>query len=131
MVSGAGFHLQSATLQPDLAPQTTENSKVEVTLVPEHPVAGQNFTMFFRLSPDKDMQLYLGTAAHMLAASADLIDMIHNHPFAFTDHTAAGYRLLQFNMNLHRAGVYRVWIQFQRQGVVNTVAFNVPVLDRL
>ncbi|HYA17527.1 MAG TPA: heavy metal-binding domain-containing protein [Bryobacteraceae bacterium] len=131
MVPGAGFRLQTATLAADVSPQTSENSHVEMTLVPEHPVAGQNFTMFFRISPDKDIQPYLGAPAHMLAASSDLIDMIHNHPFASADHPAAGYRQLQFNMNIHRAGVHRVWIQFQRQGVVNTVAFNVPVEDRL
>jgi hypothetical protein len=28
-----------------------------------------------------------------------------------------------------RAGIYRVWVQSQRKGVVNTVAFNVPVGD--
>jgi hypothetical protein len=84
--------------------------------------------MFFRVSPDKDLQPYLGAPAHMLAASSDLIDMIHNHPLAATDHP--GYRQLQFNMNVHRAGVHRVWVQFQRGGVVNTVAFNVLVQDR-
>ena len=26
-----------------------------------------------------------------------------------------------------RPGVHRVWVQFQRKGVVNTIAFNVPV----
>ena len=26
-----------------------------------------------------------------------------------------------------REGVYRVWVQFQNKGEVNTMAFNVPV----
>jgi hypothetical protein len=34
---------------------------------------------------------------------------------------------MQFNMIYPRPGIYRVWIQVQRQGVVNTLAFNVPV----
>jgi hypothetical protein len=86
--------------------------------------------MFFRISPDQNLEPYLGSPAHMLAASSDLIDMIHNHPFTATDPAGSAYKLLQFNMNIHRAGVHRVWIQFQRHGVVNTAAFNVPVLDR-
>jgi hypothetical protein len=28
-----------------------------------------------------------------------------------------------------RAEAHRVWVQFQRKGVVNTVAFNVPVVQ--
>jgi hypothetical protein len=130
MVPGAGFHLETAKLPQDLTPQSSENSHVELTMIPEHPVAGQKVAMFFRVSPDKNMELYLGAAAHMLAASSDLIDLIHNHPLVATDPAGTSYKLLQFNMTFPRAGVHRVWIQFQRQGVVNTVAFNVPVLER-
>jgi hypothetical protein len=101
-----------------------------MTMIPEHPVAGQKVAMFFRVTPDQNIEPYLGAAAHMLAASGDLIDMIHNHPFAATDPAGKGYKLLQFNMTFPRAEVHRVWIQFQRKGVVNTVAFNVPVQDR-
>jgi hypothetical protein len=34
---------------------------------------------------------------------------------------------VQFNLIFPRPGIYRVWAQFQRRGVVNTAAFNVPV----
>jgi hypothetical protein len=47
---------------------------------------------------------------------------MHSHPFL-----AEGGPQIQFNMIFPRARTYRVWVQFQRQGVVNTVAFNVPV----
>jgi hypothetical protein len=30
-------------------------------------------------------------------------------------------------MTFPSAGIYRVWVQSQRKGVVNTVAFNIPV----
>jgi hypothetical protein len=71
----------------------------------------------------------LGAMGHMLAASSDLIDMIHTHPFIVTDFADGNYKQLQFNVIFPRPGVYRVWVQFQRHGVVNTVAFNVPVGD--
>jgi hypothetical protein len=60
----------------------------------------------------------------MLAASDDLIDMIHDHPFI-----ADGGPQMQFNMIFPRARTYRVWVQFQRKGVVNTAVFNVPVSE--
>ena len=57
----------------------------------------------------------------MLAASDDLIDLLHEHPFN------ADNGQIEFDLTFPRAATYRVWIQFQREGVVNTVAFNVPV----
>jgi len=34
---------------------------------------------------------------------------------------------MQFNLFFPRAGSYRLWIQTQRRGVINTAAFTVPV----
>ena len=55
----------------------------------------------------------------MLAASDDRIDLIHDHPFI-----ADGGRQLQFNIIFPRARTYKIWVQFQRKGVVNTAAFT-------
>lgn len=129
MVPGPGFHLEPAGIREDLAPQNGENMRVELSLVPERPAAGQKVTMLFRLTPNRNIEPYLGTMAHMLAASSDLIDLIHNHPFLATDPPGKDYKLLQFNMSFPRAGIYRVWVQMQRKGVVNTVAFNIPVAE--
>jgi hypothetical protein len=60
----------------------------------------------------------------MLAASDDLIDMMHTHPFI-----ADGGPEIQFNLVFPRVRAYRVWVQFQRNGVVNTVHFDVPVKE--
>ena len=64
---------------------------------------------------------------HMLASSTDLIDMIHTHPFVVLDPIDAKYKQIHFNVIFSRLGVYRVWAQFQRQGVVNKNDFNIPV----
>jgi hypothetical protein len=77
--------------------------------------------MFFRVSPADGFEPYLGAWGHMLAVSSDLIDLIHTHPFL------ANGPLVQFNVEFPRAGTYRVWVQFQRKGVVNTARFDVPV----
>jgi hypothetical protein len=62
-----------------------------------------------------------------MSASSDLIDMIHTHPIYVNDPDDKSYKELQFNMIFPRPGIYRVWVQFQRKGVVNTAAFNIPV----
>ena len=60
----------------------------------------------------------------MLAASDDLIDMMHEHPFL-----ADGGPQVEFEVVFPRPGIYRVWVQFQSDGVVNTVHFDVPVAE--
>jgi len=127
-VQGAGFKLEPAKLQPDLGAQRSENLDVELTTDPPEPIAGFKTLMFFKLKPNEGIEPYIGAWGHMLAASSDLIDLIHTHPFLVTDPIEnGGYKQIQFNLIFPRAGIYRVWIQFQRKGVVNTVAFNIPV----
>jgi hypothetical protein len=131
IVAGAETAMVSAHLQGDLSPKTTENARVELTLSPSHVVARQDASMVFRVSPGQGVEPYLGAWGHMLAASADLADMTHNHPIAAADSSRGAGKDVQFNMAFPRAGVYRVWVQFQRLGVVNTVAFDVPVAEAL
>ena len=87
--------------------------------------------MVFRVTPEQGVERYLGAWGHMLVASADLVDMTHNHPITTADSSGGAGKDIQFNVAFPRAGVYRVWVQFQRLGVVNTVAFNVPVEEAL
>lgn len=105
----------------DYSPKDCENLRVELSTDPPHPIAGMKTLMFFRISPADGFEPYLGAWGHMLAASSDLIDLIHTHPFL------ANGPLVQFNVEFPRAGTYRVWVQFQRKGVVNTARFDVPV----
>lgn len=112
-------------LKPDLHPQQGENLQVELVTEPAQPLAGFKTLCFFKLKSktgELKLEPYLGAWGHMLAASEDLIDLIHTHPFL-----AEGGPQVQFNIIFPREGVHRVWVQFQNNGVVNTVAFNVPV----
>jgi heavy metal-binding protein len=111
-------------LKPDLSAKNAENMRVSLTLQPEHPVAGASTILNFHLEPADKLEPYLGAWAHMLAASDDLIDMIHDHPLI-----ADGGADMQFKLIFPRARVYRVWVQFQRNGVVNTAVFNVPLSE--
>ena len=121
IVAGVG---RTAALTPDLAEKSGENLRVRLRTEPARPLAGQKTMLFFDLEPEDGLEPYLGAWGHMLAASADLIDMIHAHP-AFEDSGPA----VQFNVIFPRPGMHRVWVQFQRRGIVNTVAFNVPVSE--
>jgi hypothetical protein len=127
IVPGEGFKVAPAHAEADLAPKTSENLAVELVMEPAQPIAGLKTMLFFRLKPNDGIEPYIGAMGHMLAASEDLIDMMHTHPIYVTDPDGGACKQLQFNLIFPREGIYRIWVQFQRKGVVNTVAFNVPV----
>jgi len=110
-------------LARDYSPKQTENLKVSITTSPETLVAGLSARVRFALEPGDGLERYLGAWAHMLAASDDLIDMMHAHPTI-----ADGTHEMQFDLVFPRPRVYRIWVQFQRHGVVNTAQFDVPVI---
>jgi hypothetical protein len=106
----------------DYSTKTDHNLRVAVTTIPEQPVAGNRTQVRLTANGAHPLQPYLGVWAHMLAASNDLIDMMHEHPFR-----ADGGPQLEFEVVFPRPGVYRLWVQLQSDGVVNTVHFDVPV----
>ena len=116
--------LAEAKLQPSLGVQHASNMDVELTTEPAKPIAGMKTLLFFKIRPADGLEKYLGAWGHMLAASDDLVDLIHNHPFL-----TYGGDQIQFNLIFPRARTYRMWVQFQRKGVVNTVEFTVPVSE--
>jgi len=118
----AGSTSAPAPLMRDYSPKSGQNIKVEFSTFPAQPAAGKNTQMRFTITPADGLEKYLGAWGHMLAASDDLIDMMHTHPFI-----ADGSPQIQFDLTFSRARMYRVWVQFQRNGVVNTVHFDIPV----
>jgi hypothetical protein len=111
----------SAHLLASLAPQVGENLTASLRLEPVELTAGLEARLYYTLEPGSGLEKYLGAWAHMLIASEDLVDLIHLHPF-LTDGAN-----IQFNMIFPRPGNYKIWSQFQRLGVVNTIAFCVKV----
>jgi hypothetical protein len=118
----AGNSPQVYPLKEDDSPKTGQNMKVELSLTSGPAVAGRNTPMRFKITPGDGLEKYLGAWGHMLAASDDLIDMMHTHPFI-----ADGSPEIQFDLTFPRARIYRVWVQFQRNGIVNTLHFDIPV----
>ena len=115
---------KASPLTRDYSPKDAENMAVELVTDPAQPISGQKTQMMFHVKPGDGLEKYLGAWSHMLAASDDLIDMMHEHPFI-----ADGGPEIQFNVIFPRAHAYRVWVQFQRKGVVNTAHFDVPVKE--
>ena len=117
-----GTESPKVPVRRDYSTKDAFNLKVEFSTAPAQPVAGVETKMRFKLSPDDGIEKYLGAWGHMLAASDDLVDLMHTHPYV-----ADGGPDLEFHLVFPRPRMYRVWVQFQRKGVVNTVHFDVPV----
>jgi len=109
-------------LKPDLTPQHGENLEAELTMDPPQPISGKKTLLFFKLKPADGLEPYIGAWGHLLAVSDDLIDMIHTHPSI-----ADGGPNMQFDLYFPREATYRIWVQFQRLGKVNTLVFTIPV----
>lgn len=112
----------SAPLGRDYSPKTTANLRVSLETIPERPVATARTQLRFVVEGPHSLEKYLGVWGHMLVASSDLIDMMHEHPFL-----ADGGARVEFELVFPRPGAYRVWVQFQSNGVVNTARFDIPV----
>ena len=109
-----------------------------------------NFAAFDAASgkPATDLQNYLGELAHFVIISEDMKDFVHAHPMSkgehdksgkIDDHKADGHKHstmegavtkpsaseVAAHTAFPRAGLYKVWAQFQRGGKVITVPFVV------
>ncbi len=120
----AGTRWAAPKLGPVLSDSRAENLKVRLRTEPAVPIAGLKTLLFFEVDPAERLEPFLGAWGHLLVASADLIDLVHTHPFL-----ADGGPKMQFNVVFPRAGMHRIWPQFQRAGVVNTARFDVAVRE--
>ncbi len=103
-------------------PPLESNTTAKLVLEPEQPIAGMRTRLYIQLSPALGLKPWLGAWGHMLVASSDTIDLMHAHPFL-----ADGGEKMQFNVIFPRPGMHRVWVQFEREGVVNSTVFDVNV----
>jgi hypothetical protein len=121
---GEEVPLVQPKLKPEMGVSHGQNTDVELVMDPPEPIVGLKTLLFLKFKQSDGMEQYLSAWAHMLCASDDLIDAVHDHPFI-----ADGGPQMQFNIIFPRARTYRVWIQFQRKGVVNTVSWTIPVSE--
>jgi hypothetical protein len=117
-------------LTADLADKVVGNTRVQLAM--REPVAGGERLMTFTLldepsgAPASDIEPYLGAPGHLVSVSADLSAAAHSHPVAQGGPTSS----VAFQLLFPRAGMQRVWVQFQRSGRVFTASFTIPVDER-
>ena len=124
-VSGAS---SPARLVPGPASFKADNVSALLQLDPRSAIAGLETRLTYTIDPAAGFEPYLGAWGHMLAVSDDLVDFLHVHPFL-----ADGGPRVQFNLVFPRPRFYRIWTQFQRRGVVNTIVSTIGVraLERI
>ena len=129
---------QTPHLVQDIATAKTVGSiTAHLQLEPSTLVEGQFGHLAFTLTdaktgrPVTDLQPYLGAFGHALILSEDMRDYVHSHPFENPDSDISkglGGPTVTFEGYMPKAGRYRAWSQFQRDGEVVTVPFTVNVL---
>ncbi len=80
-------------------------------------------------APITDLQLYLGTYAHLTAFHEGDLAFAHLHPAGVTDsgESGKGGPALSFEATLPKAGNWRLFVQFQTAGVLHTAAVTLLV----
>lgn len=73
--------------------------------------------------PVTDLEPYLGAAGHLVALRAGDLGYLHAHP----DDAARGDAVIRFHTAFPTAGTYRLFLDFQHDGVVRTAVFTVDV----
>ncbi|WP_372813975.1 hypothetical protein [Paenibacillus sp.] len=127
VAAGSGAESPSA-LQPDASLVKTVDGK-EVALTFDKLKAGQETTMTFTIkdaqskAPITNLQPYLGAVGHVVVISGDAEQYLHNHPL---DESAKGPNAA-FATTFPKAGLYKIWGQFQHEGRVFTVPFTINV----
>ena len=71
-----------------------------------------------------DLQPYLKTYAHVTAIHAGDLAFAHLHPQGTASRPHGGPKLT-VNADLPAAGTYRVFVQFQTDGVLHTAALTI------
>ncbi|HVU51710.1 MAG TPA: DUF2231 domain-containing protein [Polyangia bacterium] len=105
----------------------------ELRFQPRTPVAGLESHFLVRFSEDgapvTDLEPYLGAMAHGVFLSQDSDVFLHCHPeqLASPDPNARGGPDVPFATFFPRAGLYKLWVEFERRGKVGRVSWVVEV----
>jgi uncharacterized membrane protein len=130
-----------ATNSPALTPSPALSKQVdtdpsmtaELRFQPRTPVSGMETHFLIRLSKDgrpvNDLEPYIGAMAHGVLISQDSGTFLHCHPeqLMTPGPSARGGPDIPFATFFPRAGRYKLWVQFKRQGRTGFVSYVVDV----
>ncbi|HWE90293.1 MAG TPA: hypothetical protein VG317_12605 [Pseudonocardiaceae bacterium] len=95
------------------------------------PMVGQESMLTVRVSQDgrpvTDLQPYLDSYAHLSAFHTGDLAFAHLHPSGVANGDHGGPDL-RFEADLNKSGTWRMFIQFQTNGVLHTAAFTVDAM---
>lgn len=119
---------QRANLMPALRPVVTENG-LTLAMRPMNLVARKTLPVTFTLTdssgrPVTDLQPWLGAMAHLILIERDAQTFVHSHPDE-TDPRNGLNGALTFLARFPKPGIYKGWVQFQRNGAIQTLPFVV------
>lgn len=130
---GTGDWPPPITLVADSGERKTVGSLTAELVLPDgRLVADREQSLRYRLTdaqtgrPVKDLQPYLGAWGHTLIISKGTEHFVHAHPAEEVDRDGGGPELT-FHARFPEPGLYRVWTQFRRDSVVETVVYTVDV----
>lgn len=140
--STAGFDGDLTTSIPSLTPDTTftktaDGVVVELGAGPSKLISGEETDLPIHFEdektgePVKNLQRYLGAFGHAMMLSEDMTEHVHAHPEEMLEGTAiteGGGPDLVFHALFPKPGVYRIWLQFQRNNRLSMIPFTVRVL---
>lgn len=117
----------------DVAPSKTVESLKVVMASSKTLRAGDELMLNFTVTdaktdkPVKDLEKYLGEYAHFVVISEDTTQFLHVHPMANSKGSES--TTVMAHTKFPKAGLYKLWAQFQRGGKVITVPFVVNVVE--
>jgi hypothetical protein len=116
-------------LVPDAQPVKTVGP-FRVTFSSDQPlVAGKDLKLHFRIDEAKtgaavhNLQRYLGAWGHIMLVSEDLKEFIHAHPTEYGTPNGPSPPVIEVATGFRRPGLYKLWIQIQRNSVVTDIPF--------
>lgn len=124
-----------AKLAPDATwSKTADGVTVEILNDRATVLGGEEVDFLFKFTdavkdtPISDLQRYLGAFGHLLILSEDMTEYVHAHPREETqpdpNRPPTGGPEVLFDALLPKPGMYRAWLQFQRNGRLSTVSFT-------
>lgn len=139
--STAGYEGDLTSSIPTLTPDTSytksaDGVTVSLQVTPAKMISGEetdipiHFTDEKTGEPVKNLQRYLGAFGHAMMLSDDMTEHVHAHPEEMLEGTAVtegGGPDLTFHALFPKPGVYRIWLQYQRNGKLSTIPFTVRV----
>ncbi len=139
--STAGYEGDLTSSIPSLTPdpsftKSADGVTVSLQLTPAKLISGEETDIPIRFTdektgePVKNLQRYLGAFGHAMMLSEDMTEHVHAHPEQMlegTSITEGGGPDLTFHALFPKPGVYRIWLQYQRNGKLSTIPFTVRV----